>query len=1066
MRLKWANLIQRWLPILSALCITVALSARVQEAADDAQTIEDDYRVTRVDERRHAVAELRKTAHELRASGHVIEAVRTLNRVGRFQIRMYVADEAIQTFQQALQLLEQQPDVQAKVDSLNGLASSYDNLSKCDLAEPSANTAIALSTQTNYLAGKAEALLTLSHCQNHRDHALAMKSAQESLGLWLSLDRKRGIAEAHLAIGEYQMAQNDLLESGKSLQTALSIYRELGAIDQQATILIHLGFLEYRNGAWQDALGFYTNAQSLIDQKSEPYRMAQITGGLGEAFLESGLPEVALAKFREGLNYFQLSKAQRGVRAMIWSIGRAQYMSGNYRDALESLQKARLDAASANDPALTAFCDDFLGRVYYALNDYAAALSHFQAALEGYEKAGNRMERARTLALMGQVYEGQGALDKAWKNYETAIKMFRALADRVNESATLYAMGSLKLRENDLNTAESYLQQSIDVTENIRRVSRSNDLAVAFSASVHDRYEAYIECLMRKHYANPTEGLDVRAFEMSELARGRSLAELLRNTQTNLVPGLDLQLAEQENSLRRSLRVKEDYRVTLLGRSYKKEDLDSVETELARLESEYQQVTASIRAKYPAYEQITRPTVWTLPQIQKRVVADDQTLLLEYSLGARRSYVWAVSPTEFSSYELPGRLEIESEVRRFYDLLTANQPIPGLTLEQQQERVRQAEAQLPAVTASLSKLLLGPLADKLGTKRLLIVADGPLQYIPFQALFFPVETDLTNSGSNAIANQRLLFRDHEIINEPSASILEIVLSESAKREPPSRSVAVLADPVFESDDPRITSATKPTQGTAQIHETEFHQALRDVNLSGDGHIPRLLASRGEADAIMSVAPWRSAFGAMDFEASRATVMKANLGDYRIVHFATHGLLNNEHPELSGIVLSLFDRNGQPQDGYLRLHDIYNLKLPVDLVVLSACNTGLGKDVKGEGLIGLTRGFMYAGASTVIASLWKVDDEATAELMRLFYGYMLADGLSPAAALRKAQVTMSQQKRWQSPYYWAGFVIQGQYNQPERTNRFPTSHLALWLFGAAIICAASFYVLKRRRKQIV
>jgi CHAT domain-containing protein len=185
-----------------------------------------------------------------------------------------------------------------------------------------------------------------------------------------------------------------------------------------------------------------------------------------------------------------------------------------------------------------------------------------------------------------------------------------------------------------------------------------------------------------------------------------------------------------------------------------------------------------------------------------------------------------------------------------------------------------------------------------------------------------------------------------------------------------------------------------------------------------------------------------------------------------VHFATHGLLNNEHPELSGIVLSLFDKQGQPQEGYLRLRDIYNLKLPVDLVVLSACNTGLGKDVKGEGLIGLTRGFMYAGAASVVASLWKVDDEATAELMRLFYGYMLRDGLAPAAALRKAQVSMSQQKRWQSPYYWAGFVIQGQYIPSERVNRFSSQRVVLWLVAAGIVSVLAFYALRRRRKIIL
>jgi CHAT domain-containing protein len=330
----------------------------------------------------------------------------------------------------------------------------------------------------------------------------------------------------------------------------------------------------------------------------------------------------------------------------------------------------------------------------------------------------------------------------------------------------------------------------------------------------------------------------------------------------------------------------------------------------------------------------------------------------------------------------------------------------------------------------------------------------------------PDTTAPGNSSATAIANEpRRLISDHEIINEPSASILALVSSESAKRGPTSNSVAVIADPVFELDDPRITSADKPDakSATGKVEETEFHQALRDVNLSGERHISRLPASGAEASAIVSVAPWRSAFQATGFEASRGTVMKTDLGKYRILHLATHGLLDNEHPELSGVVLSLFDQKGKPQDGFLRLQDIYSLRLPVDLVVLSACNTGLGKDVKGEGLIGLTRGFMYAGASSVVASLWKVDDEATAELMRLFYGYMLRDGLSPAAALRKAQVSMSQQKRWQSPYYWAGFVIQGQYQPSARVEGVGMPPLALWSVAAVLMSVGAFYAIKRRRK---
>jgi len=189
---------------------------------------------------------------------------------------------------------------------------------------------------------------------------------------------------------------------------------------------------------------------------------------------------------------------------------------------------------------------------------------------------------------------------------------------------------------------------------------------------------------------------------------------------------------------------------------------------------------------------------------------------------------------------------------------------------------------------------------------------------------------------------------------------------------------------------------------------------------------RLAFSRQEAESIIALTPGGAGLKATDFSASRTLVLGRQLSQYRILHFATHGLLNSERPELSGLVFSLVDQEGKPQDGFLRLHEIYNLQLNADLIVLSACETGLGKEIKGEGLIGLTRGFMYSGAPRVVASLWNVDDLATAELMKLFYQRMLKDGLSAGAALRAAQLELSRQKRWASPYFWAGFVLHGEW----------------------------------------
>jgi CHAT domain-containing protein len=202
---------------------------------------------------------------------------------------------------------------------------------------------------------------------------------------------------------------------------------------------------------------------------------------------------------------------------------------------------------------------------------------------------------------------------------------------------------------------------------------------------------------------------------------------------------------------------------------------------------------------------------------------------------------------------------------------------------------------------------------------------------------------------------------------------------------------------------------------------------RETGATRDGErLARLTYSRAEAEAITGFLPVDRVKKALDFDANRALVNSGELSQYRYVHFATHGLLDSKHPELTSIVLSLVDQNGNPQDGFLRAHDVYNLNLPADLVVLSACETGLGKEVRGEGLIGLTRGFMYAGAQRVMVSLWSLKDESTSQLMSSFYRGMLKEGKRAPEALRAAQLEMLKQSRWQAPHYWAPFVLQGEW----------------------------------------
>jgi CHAT domain-containing protein len=432
---------------------------------------------------------------------------------------------------------------------------------------------------------------------------------------------------------------------------------------------------------------------------------------------------------------------------------------------------------------------------------------------------------------------------------------------------------------------------------------------------------------------------------------------------------------------------------------------------------------------------LTQPQPLNLSEIQQRAL-DPETLLLEYSLGEDASYLFVVSQTSLTSHRLPKRSEIEAATRRVRELLTAPQPQPGDTEAKYQARVKEAREGYWAQAAELSRMLLGPVASQLGRKRLAIVADGALQYIPFAAL--PAPSPENDNGRNSGAEPQPLFVEHEIVNLPSASTLATLRHETAGRKPAAKTLAVLADPVFTDDDTRVSrdvskAGIKGKARSADSYETDigFLQMTRSGRETGvigaESGFGRMLNTRREAAAISALVPERERMQALDFEASRTTALRPELGEYRIVHFATHGLLNNVHPELSGIVLSLVNKEGNQQDGFLRLQDIYNLKLPAELVVLSACQTGLGKEIKGEGLIGLTRGFMYAGAPRVVASLWKVDDRATSELMKRFYQGMLGpEALRPAGALRQAQLSIWKQKQWREPYYWAAFVLQGEW----------------------------------------
>ncbi|HKE56766.1 MAG TPA: CHAT domain-containing protein [Pyrinomonadaceae bacterium] len=980
--------------------------------------------------------------------GDVVSAARIFNSLGNLQLVLNAPDAALSNHSQALRLGKAAGHPDIEVDALNGLAAAYLLLQDRTSAAEKLQNALELSSQIRYDPGKAQALLTLSDLQNYDNHAKALLTAQEALALWETLNDKAALARTHAQMGRCYLAQNMLPEATQNYEVALTLWQELKNAPQQAAVVIMMGFIEYRKGEWQRSISLLSYAQSLVKEEAEPRMMGQVASGLAEAFNENGAPEDGITQYSRALEYYRQTQDPHLIAYATWGLGCTYYLLGNPTEALNRFNEVL--SKFPQDVLLGASSNQYLGRVYTTLGEYPKALQYLESALNVYARSANPREVAQVHALIGQVYQRQGRLDRARQSYAEALETFIRLSDRLNQAALFYALGRLELTSGKFDSAEAYLRKAIEATENIRRVSTSTDLTAAFSASVHDRYACYIECLMQQHEHDPTGTLAVRAFEISESARGRSLSEVLRATQTTIVAGLDPDLAKRETSLRQLLKVKEDYKVTLLSGKYQKEELDNLETALVQLEAEYEKIREEIRTHYPNYEQLVKPRSWNLQRIQSQVL-DDDSVLLEFNLGTERSYVWAITRTTITSYELLAQGHINEIAQRVYKLLS-DRPGP------------QSDTELAQAAKELSRIVLSPLAKELDKRRIIVAADGVLNYIPFQILPDP-QTD-----------EPLVAR-HEIVNTPSASILGELQEEATRRNRPDKPLVAFGAPVFASNQVKTDDDTGAGEKVAstQAAENSFERALRAIELNRESFdsstIGPLFYADRELANLGELTPDGREFIFAGHAATRERLLHTNLTQFAILHFATHGLLDPERPEKSGLVLSTIDPDGTSQNGFVSLQDIYGLRAPVDLVVLSACQTALGKDVRGEGLLGLTRGFMYAGASSVVASLWKVDDEATAELMKDFYVKMLEKGMTPSAALREAQNTVRLKPEWKSPHYWAAFTFQGNYNQAIKIKAVTISKVkvavvATSLLSLSILLVSWYYWRRRGRGSVI
>ena len=842
------------------------------------------------------------------------------------------------------------------------------------------------------------------------------------------------------SLGEKQKALN-------YYNSALPILEQLGDRRVHAITLVNIGLVHDSIGEKQKALKFYQQALPLLRAAHDRAGEAVALNNLGYLYDSIGEQHKALAYFDRALPILQEIGDRRVEAITLNNIGYVYDALNDKQKALDYYNRALPVLRVVGDRRMEAVTLNNIGLVQKAIGDNKKALVFFNQALELRRAVSDRSGEAITLSDIGSVYALLAEAQKALDLYKDALQLSRAVEDRSTEASVLRRIAMVKSDRGELAEARASLEDALVILERLRTRITGQELRGSYFASVHQFFESYIDVLMRLHRLNPAAGYDALALQAAERARARTLLDSLAEARANIRQGIAPELLEREGVLRHKLDATAEQQARSFTSNHLDEHAAALKQETETLLIQYQEVEAEIRTSSPRYAALMQPVPLSLQEIQQQVL-DSNTVLLEYALGDEKSYLWAVTPSSVESFELPPRAEVERATRGVYELLTArDKHMKFEKPDEQRTRVAKADTDYASASAALSQVLLRPVASLLQKKRLLIVSDGALNYLPFAALPAPLAvgsgvrgqgsgTDNDNRPLTPISHPPLIV-EHEIVSLPSASALSVLRREVMGRAPAAKTLAVVADPVFERDDERVRgikarqrSNARPKKSigvrrTQDLASADSFRSMPQADSEELAQIHRLPFTRREADQILALVPEANRFKALDFDASRATATNPALGQYRYVHFATHGFLDAVHPELSGIVLSLVNRQGAEQDGFLWAHEVYNLRLPAEMVVLSGCRTGLGKEIKGEGLVGLTRGFMYAGSARVLVSLWDIDDEASAELMAHLYKAILMQHMAPAAALRTAQLKVLSDKRWQAPYYWAAFVLQGE-----------------------------------------
>ncbi len=836
-----------------------------------------------------------------------------------------------------------------------------------------------------------------------------------------SLPQDRKMMAAELEISRAEETRNkqtpaDLRRAIDGFQRALELWRELKDPYEESVALYGLAFTYRFTTDYQKSVSTSLEGLSIIRQLGDPHLEAALLTALGWAYVYLGDTQQAFDSFSKALSLRNVTGDKAGEALTLYGIGWFYALTDKNEKALEVFDRTLSVRRELNDLTGEAMTRVGIAKVLHRLGKDKESIKYLIEAIEILRGRTFKNGLAEALSILGWIEYNTQQYENAINHFHEALQLWQKLEDRTGEATTRYGIARTKTRLGQLSEAQQHMQLALEYVEGLRARGENLRLRTSYFGLVQDHYEFAIDLLMRLHAENPGKGYANEAFRVSERSRNRNLLDLLNEAKVDIRQGVDPTLLQREQLLQRQFdEATEKKSASLASRGSADHDT-IIAQEVGNLSARLEEVQAQIRKASPHYALLTQARPVSAGEVQQSLL-DNDTMLIEYALGSERSYLWALTRDEILSYELPPRGEIEARSKEVYSLMTArNVNVKGETIVRKRERINRADAEYQDAARRLSEMLLGPVAHKLNKKRLVIVSHGLLQTISFAALPEPGPT----------TREHLLAR-HEIVYLPSVSVLA-VLRERVPRVQPRRTISIVADPVFARHDERLPHLNQLSAIGAHTNQTRSTANGKPVfEEDGERALPRLFSTRWEAGKITSFVETKESIVAFDFAANRDFATSPEFADSRFLHFATHTVINGDHSELSGIALSNFDSKGHRQDGFLRTDEIYRLRLLAGLVVLSSCQSALGTEVKGEGRVGLTHAFMYAGVPRVVASLWTVSDNPTAQLMAQFYREMLTNRrLSPAAALRSAQLSMVKDKRWQSPYFWSSFILQGEW----------------------------------------